>query len=96
VIAPISQQLLDNLATVARRCDQYTIRIAGYTDNTGDPAANVALSRARATAVYAYLAGKGVATERLAAEGYGQANPRAPNTNAANRARNRRIEFHVN
>lgn len=94
-IAPISQQLLDNLATVARRCEQYTIAIKGYTDNTGDPAANIALSKARANAVRDYLMGEGVAAERLTAEGFGQASPRAPNTNAANRARNRRIEFHV-
>ncbi|MDX2234436.1 MAG: OmpA family protein [Hyphomonadaceae bacterium] len=94
-IAPISRQLLDNLAAVARRCDSYAIAVAGYTDNTGDPAANVALSRARANAVRDYLVGRGVALERLTAEGFGEANPRAPNTNAANRARNRRIEFNV-
>lgn len=94
-IAPISQSLLDNLAAVARRCDQYAIRIAGYTDNTGEPAANLALSQARAAAVRDYLAQKGVAFDRLSAQGFGEKNPRAPNTNEANRARNRRIEFNV-
>jgi outer membrane protein OmpA-like peptidoglycan-associated protein len=94
-ISPASRQLLDNLATVARRCDRYSIRIAGFTDNVGDAADNLALSRARAGAVRDYLAAQGVDRERLAAEGYGQARPRAPNTSAANRARNRRIEFHV-
>lgn len=95
VIAPISQSLLDNLAAVARRCDQYAIRIAGHTDNTGDPAANRALSQARANAVRDYLAGKGVAADRLTAQGFGADRPRVANTNAANRARNRRIEFNV-
>lgn len=94
-IAPISARLLDNLATVARRCDSYAIAISGHTDNTGDPAANLALSKARAEAVRAYLAGRGVAVERLSAEGFGQTSPRVPNTNPANRARNRRIEFNV-
>jgi OmpA-OmpF porin, OOP family len=94
-IAPISRTLLDNLATVARRCDQYKIAISGHTDDTGDAAANLALSRARADAVRNYLAGRGVAPERLDPAGYGATRPRAPNTNAANRARNRRIEFNV-
>ena len=94
-IAPTSQLLLDHLATVARRCDQYRIAVAGYTDNVGDAALNLALSRTRAEAVRDYLAGKGVDRDRLAAQGLGQEKPRVPNTTAANRARNRRIEFNV-
>jgi len=94
-ISSASKALLDNLATVARRCDRYAIKISGFTDNVGDASANVALSKARAEAVKGYLAGQGVAGDRLAAEGFGQARPRAPNTTPANRARNRRIEFNV-
>ncbi len=94
-ISPSSQILLDNLATVARRCVQYAIAVAGHTDDVGDAALNLALSRARAEAVRDYLAGKGVARDRLTAQGFGQDKPRAPNTTALNRARNRRIEFNV-
>ena len=94
-IAPSSAALLDHLATVARRCDRYSISIAGHTDNVGDAALNLALSRTRAQAVRDYLAGRGVDRDRLAAQGFGQEKPRAPNTTAANRARNRRIEFNV-
>jgi outer membrane protein OmpA-like peptidoglycan-associated protein len=90
-----SRGLLENLARVARRCDTYSIAIAGHTDNVGDPAANMALSRARAEAVRNTLAGLGVAAERLSAEGFGQTQPRVPNSSADNRARNRRIEFTV-
>lgn len=94
-IAPSSQLLLDHLATVARRCDQYTIAVAGHTDNVGDARLNLTLSRTRAEAVRDYLAGKGVDRDRLTAQGFGQEKPRVPNTTAANRARNRRIEFNV-
>lgn len=90
-----SQALLKNLATVARRCDRYAIAIAGHTDNVGDPALNLALSKTRAEAVRTYLAGQGVAAERLSAQGFGQTAPKAPNNTAENRARNRRIEFTV-
>lgn len=94
-ISPASKTLLDNLAAVARRCDRHAIKVSGFTDNAGAPDANLALSKARAEAVRRYLAGQGVASERLTAEGFGQARPRAPNTTAANRALNRRIEFNV-
>ncbi|TPW02698.1 MAG: OmpA/MotB [Alphaproteobacteria bacterium] len=95
VINPSSRALLDNLATVARRCDSYAIAVAGHTDNVGDPALNMSLSQTRAQAVRDYLAGRGVAADRLSAKGYGQTAPKAPNNTAQNRARNRRIEFTV-
>lgn len=90
-----SRGLLDNLAKVARRCDSFFIAVAGHTDDVGDKAVNLSLSRARAQTVKDYLVAQGVAAERLTAEGLGDAEPRVPNTNAANRARNRRIEFTV-
>ena len=69
-----------------------TIQINGYTDNLGTAAKNVALSNARALAVaqvlQTALAGQPVT---LAPQGFGQANPVAPNTTNANRALNRRV-----
>jgi len=69
-----------------------TIQINGYTDNLGTVDKNLALSQARALAVaqvlQAALAGQSVT---LAPQGFGQANPVAPNTTDPNRARNRRV-----
>jgi outer membrane protein OmpA-like peptidoglycan-associated protein len=69
-----------------------TIQVNGYTDNTGGVAYDLALSRARALAVAGVLqqglAGRPVT---LAPQGFGQANPVAPNTSDASRARNRRV-----
>jgi len=69
-----------------------TIQINGYTDNLGSVAYDVALSRARALAVAGVLqtglAGRPVT---LAPQGFGQANPVAPNTSDPSRARNRRV-----
>jgi outer membrane protein OmpA-like peptidoglycan-associated protein len=69
-----------------------TIQINGYTDNLGSVGYDLALSRARALAVarvlQSALAGRPVT---LVPQGFGHANPVAPNTNDAGRARNRRV-----
>jgi outer membrane protein OmpA-like peptidoglycan-associated protein len=71
------------------------IEIAGYTDNTGDAAANVSLSQQRAEAVRNALIRNGVNPAMLVAKGYGGANPVANNDLLEGRFRNRRIEYHV-
>lgn len=94
-IDPSSRRTLDTLATVALRCDRFSIEVAGHTDNEGARDLNMELSRARADAVATYLAGQGVARSRLAARGYGPDRPRVSNATPAGQAANRRIEFYV-
>ncbi len=94
-IDPASRTLLDRLASIALRCDRFTIEIAGHTDNQGARAANMDLSRRRAVAVSDYLASQGVARERLRALGFGPDRPRASNASLAGQGANRRIEFRV-
>lgn len=94
-IDPSSREVLDALASVALRCDRFSIEVAGHTDNQGARAANMELSRQRANAVAAYLVSQGVARERLSARGYGPDRPRVGNNDEAGRAANRRIEFNV-
>jgi len=71
------------------------IEIAGYTDNTGDPATNVTLSQQRADEVRNALIKAGVDPDMLVAKGYGSANPVASNDLFEGRLRNRRIEYHL-
>lgn len=70
-----------------------TIEIGGHTDNTGDAAANVQLSQARADAVKTALIKQGVAASMLATKGYGDTRPRATNGTEYGRFQNRRIEY---
>jgi OmpA-OmpF porin, OOP family len=73
----------------------HVLEIAGYTDNTGDDALNVALSQRRAESVREALIKYGADPDMLVAKGYGEADPIANNDTAEGRLKNRRIEYHV-
>jgi outer membrane protein OmpA-like peptidoglycan-associated protein len=69
------------------------LEVAGHTDSTGTPEANMLLSRQRGQAVADFLVAAGVPRERIYAQGYGDTRPIAPNTSDEGRFRNRRIEI---
>ncbi len=71
------------------------LEVGGYTDNTGDAGANLALSQQRAEAVRDYLVQQGVGPNALIAKGYGETKPVATNDTEEGKFRNRRIEFTV-
>jgi chemotaxis protein MotB len=75
------------------------ITVEGNTDNVpisgGLYPSNWELSTARADAVLEFLLHHGVAPQHLAAVGYADQNPVAPNTTAAGRALNRRVDIVV-
>lgn len=93
-LTPESFAVLDQVAASLVANPEINIEVAGYTDNTGSAAVNTRLSRARAIAVRAYLARKGVAPSRMVARGFGPSGPVTSNATAAGRAQNRRVELH--
>lgn len=96
IIKPESFALLDEVADILVEHPELTkIRIEGNTDSRGDAAKNQTLSQGRAESVKAYLAGKGVATGRLEAVGYGESKPLVKEKGAADQAKNRRVDFVV-
>jgi len=90
-----SNTVLDNVVKVMKENPSYYLNVWGYTDNQGDDAKNLVLSKDRANAVTAYLTQKGVESSRLHSNGFGEANPKASNETDAGRAVNRRVEFKV-
>lgn len=81
------------LANVMQQNPQRTVLVEGFTDSTGTSAHNQELSERRAGAVRSALLDLGVARERVAVRGYGEAYPVAANDTASNRQLNRRVEI---
>ncbi len=69
------------------------LEIDGYTDSTGTAQWNQTLSEKRAASVRDFLISQGVPVDNVSAKGFGQENPIAPNTTAAGRKMNRRVEL---
>jgi outer membrane protein OmpA-like peptidoglycan-associated protein len=72
-----------------------TIEISGHTDNVGNAAFNLGLSKSRAEAVMTYIIKKGIAKDRMQAKGYGMTKPVATNATKDGKAQNRRVEFTI-
>ena len=95
VLKSESTEQLSNIAAILKAYPAAAVKIGGYTDNTGDAAANLRLSQMRAEAVRDQLRAMGIDASRLAAEGYGGQHPVADNNTAEGRAQNRRVAIRV-
>lgn len=71
----------------------FSLKLAGHTDDTGSMALNLRLSKERAEAVKSYLVSQGANPSRIEATGYGPNQPIASNKTAEGRQQNRRVEF---
>jgi OOP family OmpA-OmpF porin len=71
----------------------FSLKLAGHTDNTGSMKLNLGLSKDRAESVKAYLVSQGANASRIEATGYGPNQPIASNKTADGRQKNRRVEF---
>ncbi len=90
-----SGEQIENIAQIMKAYPNATIKIGGYTDNTGSAEGNLKLSQARADAVKAALVSKVIDATRISTEGYGAAHPVASNDTEEGRAKNRRIAVNV-
>ncbi len=93
-LTPEARDVLRDIAGQLVENPQYRVQISGHTDNTGRRATNLRLSIARARAVETFLEANGVPRTQVTSKGFGSAVPIAPNTTAAGRSQNRRVELH--
>jgi outer membrane protein OmpA-like peptidoglycan-associated protein len=94
-IRSASRGIMNEVANLMKNNPTYLLTIAGHTDSIGSSRTNQRLSQRRADAVKTYLVGRGVATDRLTAVGYGEEQPVADNKYSAGRKQNRRVELSV-
>lgn len=71
------------------------IQLDGHSDNGGNRLTNRDLSRRRALAVMDFFKANGVPEAQITLRFHGERYPLAPNTNSANRAKNRRVNVHL-
>ncbi len=86
---------LNGLAELLVKHPEWSVKLAGHTDNVGKAAANMQLSQDRAASVKNYLTNKGVQAANIESEGFGSTKPIASNNTAAGRAKNRRVEVNL-
>ncbi len=84
---------LDATATMLRDCGFPQVSLDGYTDRSGSDGYNQALSIRRADAVRGYLAAHGVPQGAIAAQGFGESNPRVATADGVRELQNRRVEI---
>ncbi len=92
-IKPESQPIVDQIVVLLKGNPVLKVSVEGHTDNVGTPAANKALSDARAKSVADAIVKRGVDAMRLVAAGFGQERPVADNRTEEGRAKNRRVEL---
>ena len=97
-LSPDAQAVLGTVVSQLKSSGAGTVMIAGYTDSVGDSGYNVTLSQNRAASVQSFLQSNvGNSALTYQAQGLGEADPVAPNTNPdgsdnpAGRQQNRRV-----
>jgi OmpA-OmpF porin, OOP family len=88
-------KVLDELTPILMQFPTARFEVVGHTDSVGAREANLLLSEARAKTVRDYLVSKSIEVKRMDVLGVGPDRPAFSNDSAANRTKNRRIEFRL-
>lgn len=80
-------------ATLLKQSPSIRVEIRTHTDNIGDTATSMKLTRLRAVSIARALIGAGVKKHQLAARAFGSNVPRADNKSSSGRRLNNRVEF---
>ncbi len=87
--------MLDRIAATVKGRRNYIIRIEGHSDSFGSLAESQTRSQERADRATNYLVKKGIPRRNIQVQAFGSRRPIAPNTTAAGRARNNRVDIIV-
>ncbi len=96
VIRTVSYVKLDTVVNIMKEYPYTNWSIEGHTDNVGKPENNLNLSQRRAASVKTYFINKGIDTNRLSSDGFGDTKPVGDNKTTVGKAANRRVEIKLN
>lgn len=88
-----ARQIIAEAAQASTRVQTTRIEVNGYTDKSGTPKYNMALSLRRANAVAAELVRLGVAKSAIGIQGFGEEHPLVPTADGVREPQNRRVEI---
>jgi outer membrane protein OmpA-like peptidoglycan-associated protein len=94
-VKPAGLEDLSKMGDILAKYSDDRVRIEGHTDASGDDKHNQQLSERRAAAVKAVLVSRGVQESQIIVAGLGETKPVSDNATAAGRAKNRRVELHI-
>lgn len=94
-LKPESLPELEKLLKLLNLNPKIVVEISGHTDDVGNDASNITLSKNRAQAVFNFLVAKNIQAARIKPIGYGEQQPAVENNSPENRAKNRRIEIKI-
>lgn len=95
-LLPAAQLKLNDVANALIKEDPLSkLVVEGHTDSQGGATYNQDLSQRRAQVVRDYLVSRGIAADRITAQGFGPTRSIADNNSAEGRANNRRVEIVV-
>jgi outer membrane protein OmpA-like peptidoglycan-associated protein/tetratricopeptide (TPR) repeat protein len=92
-IRPESKSQLDRVARILIEHPEFSTIVMAHTDDRGNDAYNMDLSRRRAASVMRYFILSGYDLRHIRSEGLGETKPAAPNDSPESRQLNRRVEF---
>lgn len=91
-----SQAQISNIITLLKLFPTATVKVGGYTDNTGDAAVNKRVSTERAKTVADQIIAGGIDASRIESEGYGAEHFVCPaNDTDECKAQNRRVDIRI-
>ncbi|MFS4447491.1 OmpA family protein [Maribacter sp. 2307UL18-2] len=90
-----SAQTLNKLAGIFKEYPKSYILVEGHTDSAGPEDYNMKLSQQRAESVTNYLIAQGISNGRFTTKWYGELQPKADNSTAEGKSKNRRVELAI-
>ena len=94
-LTPESKAQVGSAVAILKAYPAVSVKVGGYTDNQGNPDANLKLSDERANRVMQEMVAGGVAADRIEAKGYGDQHPIGDNASPEGRAKNRRTSLSI-